>query len=308
VEDVRLAKVKEEEDAKLDKETAKKDKERKKKQIQKERKALRSYLKDFNYFAADESDKVKLMEDIEQLVDILTLPDIQKLNQSIHDSERQEQEARSLIFEMLKENQIRCEVLSAKVASMTLTETKSTGSSDASAVSADWTDEEVKLLVKGVKMFAVGTRDRWDVIANFIDEHSRGKFKRSGKEVLTKTKDLQKMDPKDKEDMNAKAYERTVGSIKPGDAAASHVVDKPSLRYNTPAEQVLAEQGSNPATWSPEEQKVLEQALKTYPASEQDRWGKIAGCIPTRSRKDCMVRYKELVDLIMAKKRASTAK
>ncbi len=33
----------------------------------------------------------------------------------------------------------------------------------------------------------------WDVIAKFIEEHSRGKYKRTGKEVLTKTKEMQKM-------------------------------------------------------------------------------------------------------------------
>jgi hypothetical protein len=30
-------------------------------------------------------------------------------------------------------------------------------------------------------------------VANFIEEHSRGKFKRTGKEVLTKTKEMQKL-------------------------------------------------------------------------------------------------------------------
>ena len=34
--------------------------------------------------------------------------------------------------------------------------------------------------------------NRWDVIANFIEEHSRGKFKRTGKEVLNKTKEIDK--------------------------------------------------------------------------------------------------------------------
>jgi len=33
---------------------------------------------------------------------------------------------------------------------------------------------------------------RWQVIANFIEEHSKGKFKRTGKEVLNKAKDIQK--------------------------------------------------------------------------------------------------------------------
>ena len=42
-------------------------------------------------------------------------------------------------------------------------------------------------------------------------------------------------------------------------------------------EQFLAEQGSNPSPWSVDEQKILEQALKTYPASLADRWEKISG-------------------------------
>jgi DnaJ family protein C protein 2 len=58
------------------------------------------------------------------------------------------------------------------------------------------------------------------------------------------------------------------------------------------------------AAWSADEQKTLEQALKTYPATLSDRWEKIAECLPARSKKDCMVRYKELVELIQAKKRA----
>lgn len=66
----------------------------------------------------------------------------------------------------------------------------------------------------------------------------------------------------------------------------------------------MAEQGSNLGVWTSEEQKTLEQALKTYPASMPDRWDRIAECIPTRSKKDCMVRYKELVELIQAKKKA----
>lgn len=66
----------------------------------------------------------------------------------------------------------------------------------------------------------------------------------------------------------------------------------------------MAEQGSNLAVWTAEEQKILEQALKTYPSTLPDRWEKIAECLPSRSKKDCMVRYKELVEIIQAKKKA----
>ena len=83
----------------------------------------------------------------------------------------------------LEEEQIKATVL--PVAEMTAAEVQ--------PASKEWCDDEIRLLVKGVKIIPTGTRDRWDVVANFIEEHSRGKFKRTGKEVLTKTKDLQKL-------------------------------------------------------------------------------------------------------------------
>lgn len=46
------------------------------------------------------------------------------------------------------------------------------------------------------------------------------------------------------------------------------------------------------APWTTEEQKLLEQALKTYPVNTPERWEKIAAAVPGRSKKDCMKRYK----------------
>jgi DnaJ family protein C protein 2 len=56
--------------------------------------------------------------------------------------------------------------------------------------------------------------------------------------------------------------------------------------------------------WTTTEQQLLEQALKTYPASTPERWDKIAECIPNRSKKECIKRYKELVETVKAKKAA----
>lgn len=49
---------------------------------------------------------------------------------------------------------------------------------------------------------------------------------------------------------------------------------------------------SNAAPWTTEEQKLLEQALKTYPVNTPERWEKISEAVPGRSKKDCMKRYK----------------
>lgn len=56
--------------------------------------------------------------------------------------------------------------------------------------------------------------------------------------------------------------------------------------------------------WTKEEQALLEQAIKTYPISTPDRWDRIAECIPNRSKKDCLRRVKELVELVNSKKEA----
>jgi len=68
--------------------------------------------------------------------------------------------------------------------------------------------------------------------------------------------------------------------------------------------QVPEEVSERPVGWSAEEQKLLEQALKTYPVAVKERWEKIAKCVPTRTKKECMKRYKEIVELVKAKKAA----
>ena len=69
---------------------------------------------------------------------------------------------------------------------------------------------------------------------------------------------------------------------------------------DTPADLL----GVNNSPWAAEEQKLLEQALKTFPSSTPERWERIAESVPNRSKKDCMKRYKELAETIKAKKAA----
>ncbi|XP_067647633.1 dnaJ homolog subfamily C member 2 [Eurosta solidaginis] len=59
--------------------------------------------------------------------------------------------------------------------------------------------------------------------------------------------------------------------------------------------------------WTKEEQALLEQAIKTYPITTPERWDRIAECIPNRSKKDCLRRVKELVELVNSKKEAQQA-
>nr|2CQR_A Chain A, DnaJ homolog subfamily C member 1 [Homo sapiens] len=47
--------------------------------------------------------------------------------------------------------------------------------------------------------------------------------------------------------------------------------------------------------WTQNQQKLLELALQQYPRGSSDCWDKIARCVPSKSKEDCIARYKLLV-------------
>ena len=65
-------------------------------------------------------------------------------------------------------------------------------------------------------------------------------------------------------------------------------------------------QASGPAEkeWTPQEQKALETALKKYPATmdKNERWKAIKNEVKTKTKKECVARYKFLRAQIMARK------
>ena len=142
------------------------------------------------------------------------------------------------------------------------------------------------------------------MVSSFILQHSKTpEIKRSAKETLCKAKELQKGDfhlSSLKDEANKRAYENLENSKK----REVTVESAASERMETAAEA----QGLNVSPWGPDEQKLLEQALKTYPSSlGPERWEKISSAVPNRSKKDCMKRYKELAEIIRAKKAAQAA-
>lgn len=56
----------------------------------------------------------------------------------------------------------------------------------------NWNPEELNLLIKAVNLFPAGTNQRWEVVANFINQHHGGN--RTAKEVLAQAKELQQSD------------------------------------------------------------------------------------------------------------------
>ncbi|KAK7896869.1 hypothetical protein WMY93_022194 [Mugilogobius chulae] len=282
LEAARLAKEKEEEEARQAALLAKKEKDIQKKAIKKERQKLRTSCKNWNYFADNEVDSVKMMEEVEKLCDRLELTSLQSLNEVLASGSKEE--SKTAVEKQVEEVNLRLQKeREAEVQAQQAARASEQASAGGGSGAKGWSEDDLQLLIKAVNLFPAGTNARWEVIANYMNIHSTSGIKRNAKDVINKAKNLQRLDPNQKDEINRKAFEKF---------KKEHTCVPPSIDNATPSERFE------------KEQKLLEQALKTYPVSTGERWEKIAAAVPGRSKKDCMKRYKELVEMVKAKKAA----
>merc|ERR1719422_1058194 len=279
------------------KEKEKKEKEESKKLIKGERKKLRNIAKDNNYFSANETEKVNNMAEVEKICEVYTFEQIKEL---VGDLEKEPKEAKKTFFDTIKKFNDKMEEERLEAAQMT-----SKGSEGGKGKTmSEWSTDELQLLIKSVNLFPAGTVNRWEVCAEFINQHSSSG--KTAKEVLAKAKEMQSGNfamSSLKEEVNKLAYENLQKGQRKEALERCSKESECSQRLDTPAQQM----GINNTPWSPDEQKLLEQALKTFPSSTPERWDRIAEAVPNRSKKDCMKRYKELAEVIKAKKAAMAA-
>ncbi|XP_055622357.1 dnaJ homolog subfamily C member 2 [Toxorhynchites rutilus septentrionalis] len=327
------------------------EKERVKRALKKERKTLRDAAKAKDYFVSDETERLKHLEGLEKLCESLKLLELQEFNKKLAAGGRAtfvtalteleaklEEERRSQLVQQQQSipNNAGLKVVNRK---------------------ALWNHDNVQLLIKAVNLFPAGTISRWEVIANYLNQHGTnlGDLKFYAKDILNKAKELQSGDFSKsdlKQVVNQQAYEsfeKTKKDLKLVDAAEISKKDDESVPAATNGQESkmngvheASEEKENVSSskpqkskqeahpeqpqkeaptketkkekkekenkvWSKDEQALLEQAIKTYPLSTPDRWDRIAECIPNRTKKECLRRVKELVDLVNAKKEAQQA-
>lgn len=311
------------------------EKEQIKKALKKERKLLRDKVKDCKYFGNNDKEVLKNMEGLEKICETYNLAEIQELNKKML-----EKSSRESFYAALKNADIKIKADLEEINQMQNknknTLTKSENVKEVKK-SEQWCNEKVQLLIKAVNLFPAGTSQRWDVIASFINQHSSDDVNVTARDVLNKAKALQNSDFSKstlKTQANAGAYESfekskkevlvssdiTVNSevntsdgnidTKENHTIVNNVNSSPNCTVNANANSTKGSKNSSSSaakSWTKEEQALLEQAIKTYPISTPDRWDRIAECIPNRTKKDCLRRVKELVELVNSKKEAQQA-
>merc|ERR1712100_848158 len=161
----------------------------------------------------------------------------------------------------------------------------------ASQKSKPWTPEEITSLTKALTKYPVGTRNRYQLVSDFLGG------KRTVKEIIAQT-NIGKSETAAQQSMTKQdAFERfkeTKKEAKVTKVVEPTIVAQPSVEKKT--KQTTATTTSNPEDWSPDEQKLLEAAMKKFTSKEGDRWNKIASEIPNRSKAECVARYEFLVE------------
>jgi DnaJ family protein C protein 2 len=306
-----------------------KERELQKRALKKERKSLRDFVKSNNYFADDDNQRLKNIENVEKLCEALKLINLQDLNKKLTDSKEKSGEVFSqAVEEMDKQlDEERNKTLQSSYIN-------SIGKSTANPLAikkALWNNDNIQLLIKAVNLFPAGTIQRWEVVANFINQHATNlpeNVQFNAKEVLNKAKDIQSSDFS-KNDLKAQVNQKAFESFEKSKKELKHI-DNSEISQKDPgaAEKIVngdsgggkkkekevngiavaKAEAKEPKVWTKEEQSLLEQAIKTYPVSTPDRWDRIAECVPNRNKKECLKRVKELVDLVNAKNKAQQLK
>ncbi|KAK0409344.1 hypothetical protein QR680_004484 [Steinernema hermaphroditum] len=260
---------KREEQERLEKQKAadeKKQRELGKKALQQARKALRQAAESSKYWADCHEKQMRCMEEVERIClaadkDVLNELAAQLAGIKLYD------DALDLMLNTCKKED------AAEA-------TKSKANYTTKDVKTSWTMNENQLLIKASTTFPVGTVDRWNQMAAYINEHRADKSTKpkTEKDVIKQVKAVQNMQFKPATDQHKLGN----GVIVNGTSEA------PALKSED--------------DWSAPEQKKLEEGLKTYPSSDPARWDKIAALVGNKTKKDCLRRYKKLVEMVKSKK------
>lgn len=168
----------------------KRQREQAKKDAKKAVKGLEEIFKANDYFVTNPRDKVKHIEELDKLTKMLSLDEIKELKEEFvkHNEFRDKQ---SLFLSRINQMNEKIEEEKRKLAEKSSQTACSNGSNGIGSKNISWTEDEIKLLVKSVSTFPAGTKDRWEVISQYMAQHSTSNIRRDAKQVLAKVKQIQ---------------------------------------------------------------------------------------------------------------------
>lgn len=168
------------------------EKEQIKRALKKERKLLRDTTKEQNYYSTSDKEKLRHMEGVEKICEMLKFLELQQFNKDLASTGRDAFVAQLKDTESKLEEERRA-LFETKPVPVVAKATAAVVAVDKNAM---WNGDNMQLLIKAVNLFPAGTVQRWEVIANYMNLHATnlGNKKFMSRDVLNKAKDLQASD------------------------------------------------------------------------------------------------------------------
>ncbi|XP_049849217.1 dnaJ homolog subfamily C member 2-like [Schistocerca gregaria] len=170
---------------------------------------------------------------------------------------------------------------------------------------AEWTQNELSLLVKALSLYPGGTVDRWKHVAAHLNH------RRTEADIISRVKAM-RLEMKSGARTNMSTYQKNSFGTTPKNSENSNKLANGSLGFATQQDGGRQAAATGPArskdgaaagqrNWTTADQAALEQALKKYSPLTPNRWDLIAQEVPGRTKLECIERFKYLVDIIKKK-------
>lgn len=208
--------------------------------------------------------------------------------------------------------------------------------------SLGWTEDDLSLLSRLMVKFPGGTPGRWEKIAHELGRsvsdvttkvkqmkdnvsHTTGLVKLSelkapppsGKPVAVNntliTLRVVEEDNKDEEAVSVvrkRNKKSTSVAVDDGEVKVrgrrQKDFDPNAVDDEEESEHQESREKADAAVWTQNQQKLLELALQQFPRGTAERWDRIAKVVPSKSKEECMIRYKMLAELVQKRKQAKS--
>ncbi|KAJ3439735.1 DNAj [Anaeramoeba flamelloides] len=315
----KLEKEEQERKKKLEEQLKKKKENEKKQQLNVAKKKLRRMSKYFTFkFDRVDLEKICLDCKFEEFIELnQKIFDLLKQNEkgqlSKEEKEKNLQTVKQLFETQVAKEREKDRVMEEKRKQERLKREQERQQSKKNKVKVVWNTKERSLLSKLYKQYPSGTRNRYKIIASKIKTKSE-------QDVIDMISDIRSGKAAA---YNINAYEQYKElTFKKNKAKKKDSEDSVTINYNTQFKRNSPNNGkqkvntqntnnkknnsnnkkNNSDVWSNEQQKALEMGLQKYKPKEPKRWDKITAMVPDKTKRQCILRFKELAERIKRKR------
>lgn len=180
--------------------------------------------------------------------------------------------------------------------------------------SQTWTDIDILNLTKAMNKYPGGTSLRWEKISQSLNRNIEDvtafakqlktlTFATHAHHSLQGVTGLEESSPHSFEKLTS-SYNHNEEKLLKRKITKDIKNISPVFKQNSEEKLNLEKELDN---WTQNQQKSLELALQQFPKGTEERWEKIAESVLGKSKEECMLRYKHLVELIKKKKNSKAS-